>query len=73
VLIVANYAIQVYRNTGFAFIESFGLFWYQRTKAFIEAAINLSVSLILLGWFKLGINGVLLGTIVFFIWICHLV
>lgn len=72
VLIVANYAIQVYRNTGFAFIESFGLFWYQRTKAFIEAAINLSVSLILLGWFKLGINGVLLGTIVssfgFVIW-----
>ncbi|TEA86712.1 hypothetical protein TK35_12360 [Lacticaseibacillus paracasei] len=25
VLIVANYAIQVYRNTGFAFIEYFGL------------------------------------------------
>lgn len=71
-LIVANYAIQVYRNSGFAFIESFGLFWYQRTKAFIEAAINLSVSLILLGLFKLGINGVLLGTIVssfgFVIW-----
>ncbi|KRM78174.1 transporter [Lapidilactobacillus dextrinicus DSM 20335] len=63
VLIVFNYAIQVYRNTSFAFIESYGLFWYQRKKPIIEAIINLSVSLVLLGVFKLGINGVLIGTI----------
>lgn len=72
VLIVVNYAIQVYRNSGFAFIESYGLFWYQRVKAFIEAGINLGASLIFLWVFKLGINGVLLGTIVssfgFVIW-----
>lgn len=64
VLIVVNFSIQVYRNTSFVFIQSYGLFWYQRTKAFIEAAINLSVSLILLIIFKLGINGVLIGTTV---------
>ena len=62
ILIVINFSIQVYRNTSFVFIQSYGLFWYQRTKAFIEAAINLSVSLILLIVFKLGINGVLIGT-----------
>lgn len=71
-LIVFNYTIQVYRNTGFVFIQSFGLFWYQRKKPIIEAIINLSVSLILLKVFNLGINGVLLGTIIssagFVIW-----
>lgn len=71
-LIIINYAIQVYRNTGFVFIQSFGLFWYQRKKPIIEAAVNLIASLLFLAVFKMGINGVLLGTILssfgFVIW-----
>ena len=72
ILVIVNYAIQVYRNTGFVFIESYGLYWYQRKKAIIEAFINLAVSLLLLIVFRLGITGVLLGTIIssfgFVIW-----
>lgn len=71
-LVVVNFAVQVYRNTGFVFIESYGLYWYQRKKAFIEAFINLAASLLLLIVFRLGITGVLLGTIIssfgFVIW-----
>lgn len=62
-LIVVNYVIQVYRNTGFVFIQSFGLFWYQRIKPIIEASINVALSLVFLIPFKMGINGVLLATI----------
>jgi O-antigen/teichoic acid export membrane protein len=62
-LIIINLVIQMFRNTNFVFIDSFGLYWVQRWKSIIEAIINLVVSLILLSVFKLGINGVLLGTI----------
>ncbi|KRN21636.1 lipopolysaccharide biosynthesis protein [Lacticaseibacillus camelliae] len=62
-LIVINYVIQVYRNTGFVFIQSFGLFWYQRIKPVIEATINVALSLLFLIPLKMGINGVLLATI----------
>lgn len=62
-LIIFNYVIQVYRNTNFIFIESFGLYWEQRYKPVIEAMMNLVLSLIFLMGFDLGINGVLLGTI----------
>ncbi|EOH87787.1 lipopolysaccharide biosynthesis protein [Enterococcus pallens] len=71
-LICLNYSIQVYRNTGFVFIESFGLYWFQRKKPILEAGLNLFISLLLLIVFDLGINGVLIGTIVsslgFVIW-----
>ncbi|MDT2638332.1 lipopolysaccharide biosynthesis protein [Enterococcus dongliensis] len=62
-LIIINLVIQMFRNTNFVFIDSFGLYWVQRWKSIIEAIINLIVSLILLSVFKLGINGVLIGTI----------
>ncbi len=72
ILVVINYAVQVYRNTSFVFIDSYGLYWYQRRKPIIEAGINLIVSLILLIVFKMGIAGVILGTIIstagFVIW-----
>ena len=58
-----NFVIQVYRNTNIVFIESFGLYWQQRFKPIVEAGLNLIISLILLVVFKIGINGVLLGTI----------
>jgi len=63
VLIMINFVIQVYRNTNIVFIESFGLYWQQRFKPIVEAGLNLIISLILLVVFKIGINGVLLGTI----------
>ncbi|MGG5368570.1 MULTISPECIES: lipopolysaccharide biosynthesis protein [unclassified Enterococcus] len=63
-LIVFNFIIQVYRNTGFVFIESYGLYWHQRKKPIIEAIMNLVISLVFLSVFKLGIAGVLLGTII---------
>ncbi|BDP46005.1 glycosyltransferase family 2 protein [Enterococcus faecium] len=63
ILIVLNYSVQVYRNTSFVFIESFGLYWSQRKKPIIEAGVNLLLSLLLLIVFDMGINGVLIGTI----------
>lgn len=63
-LIIFNLVIQMFRNTNFVFIDSFGLYWIQRWKSIIEAGINLVASLVLLIVFKMGINGVLLGTII---------
>ncbi|AKX86564.1 polysaccharide biosynthesis protein, putative [Enterococcus durans IPLA 655] len=63
ILIVLNYSVQVYRNTSFVFIESFGLYWLQRKKPIIEASVNLILSLILLMVFHMGIDGVLIGTL----------
>ncbi|MGH1749644.1 lipopolysaccharide biosynthesis protein [Enterococcus raffinosus] len=63
-LVMINFVVQVYRNTNIIFIESFGLYWQQRYKPIIEASMNLLVSLIFLIVFKMGINGVLLGTII---------
>ncbi|PQB70570.1 transporter [Enterococcus faecium] len=63
ILIVLNYSVQVYRNTSFVFIESFGLYWSQRKKPIIEAGVNLLLSLLLLIVFDMGINGILIGTI----------
>ncbi|WP_407856663.1 lipopolysaccharide biosynthesis protein [Enterococcus hailinensis] len=63
-LIILNFIIQVYRNTNIVFIESFGLYWQQRYKPVIEAGLNLVVSMVLLIVFRMGINGVLIGTII---------
>lgn len=63
-LIIINLVIQIFRNTNFVFIDSYGLYWVQRWKSIIEATINLVSSLILLIIFDMGINGVLLGTII---------
>lgn len=63
ILVMINFVIQVYRNTNIVFIESFGLYWQQRYKPIVEAGMNLVISLVLLIVFKMGINGVLLGTI----------
>ncbi|MGF2941896.1 lipopolysaccharide biosynthesis protein [Enterococcus xiangfangensis] len=63
-LIIINLVIQMFRNTNFVFIDSFGLYWIQRWKSIFEALINLVASLVLLSVFNMGINGVLLGTII---------
>ena len=63
-LIIINLVVQIFRNTSFVFIDSYGLYWIQRWKSIIEATINLTCSLILLIFFDMGINGVLLGTLI---------
>ena len=63
-LIIINLVVQMFRNTSFVFIDSYGLYWIQRWKSIIEATINLTCSLILLIFFNMGINGVLLGTLI---------
>ncbi|OLQ32696.1 hypothetical protein ATW69_09865 [Oenococcus oeni] len=43
--------------------NAYGLYWFERYKALIEALSNLIISLGLVVIFKMGIEGVLLGTI----------
>lgn len=44
-------------------MSALGLFWPQRYKSLVEAAVNFIVSFALIRMTKLGINAVLLGTI----------
>lgn len=57
-----NFFLAGMRRAVLIFKESLGLFWYDRYKAFMEAVLNLGVSIVLVQ--KLGITGVFLGTIV---------
>lgn len=63
-LIIINFIINQMRQPVLSFISSYGLYWPMRWKSLIEAGINLVVSLSLVLIFKLGINGVILGTII---------
>ncbi|GAA2910763.1 lipopolysaccharide biosynthesis protein [Enterococcus pseudoavium] len=62
-LIVLNFYISQNRKTPLSFINSHGLFTKAGIKAIFEAVINLIICFILLIPFKMGISGVLLGTI----------
>lgn len=62
-VIVINYYIDQIRQTSITFISAYGLFISNGKKSIVEALMNLLLSLILLVVFKLGIVGVLLGTI----------
>lgn len=63
-LIILNSLVSSMRNPSVVFISANGLAWRQKYKSLIEAAINLSASLIFVQMFNLGINGILLGTLV---------
>ena len=63
ILIVINCLLTVIRYPALTFIDAFGLQWIQRWKSIIESLVNIAVSLILLLFFKLGLIGVLLGTL----------
>ncbi|SYW09689.1 lipopolysaccharide biosynthesis protein [Oenococcus oeni] len=54
----------MYQGSVRTFISAYGLFWQQRWKPLFEAGVNLFFSLLFLVVFRLGIDGVLLGTIV---------
>lgn len=45
-------------------IDTYGLFWKIRYKSLIEAAINLSTSIVFVSCFHLGLFGVILGTVI---------
>lgn len=55
--------LQLVRVPFWIYIDAFGLQWVQRWKSIIEAFVNIFFTLLFIGPFKLGVNGVLLGTI----------
>lgn len=63
-VIVLNYFIDQLRQTNITFISAFGFFVPNGKKSVIEAVINFILSLTLLRVFNLGIEGVLLGTVI---------
>ena len=62
--IVLNFFIIQMRQPAIVFINTYGLFWQIKWKSLIEAAVNLSASLLFIIVFDLGILGVLFGTII---------
>lgn len=63
-MICINLYMRLIRNTFLAFTDTFGLFIQLKWKSIFEAIINLVVSLIFVGPCKMGIVGVLLGTLI---------
>ncbi|ORI85244.1 lipopolysaccharide biosynthesis protein [Leuconostoc lactis] len=63
ILIILNYFIIQMRQASLNFISARGLYWPMRWKSLIEAAFNLLVSLILLQITNLGIDAVIIGSI----------
>lgn len=62
-LIALVLILQLVRVPFWIYIDAFGLQWIQRWKSIIEAAVNLCLTLFFVWYFKMGVNGVLLGTI----------
>lgn len=62
-LITINFCLTALRQASLGFLAAKGLFWPMRYKALLEAAVNLGLSLVLMIWGRLGILGVLLGTL----------
>lgn len=61
-VIVMNFYITGIRHTTLTFKSAAGLFWQDRYKPLIESMLNILISIILAT--KLGISGVLIGTII---------
>lgn len=60
--IVINYYLYQIRRTVMTYRDAYGLFWYDRYKALVEAVINLVVSIVL--GLRIGLIGIFIGTIV---------
>lgn len=58
-----NFLLQIGRLPSLTLIDSFGLQWVQRWKSVLEAFLNIVFSLSFLIVFRLGIVGIMLGTI----------
>lgn len=63
ILIVINFVLAQFRPALFL-VNAYGLFWGYRYKSIVEAAVNFFLSFYLVKYTGMGINGVLLGTIV---------
>lgn len=63
-LIVVNFYLFGMRRTNIMYIDACGLFWPLRYKGIAEAAVNLIASFFFLAVLDMGIDGVLLGTVV---------
>lgn len=62
VVIVFNFYLYQIRRSVLTFRDAYGLYWYDRYKALVEAILNLSISIVL--GMRFGLAGILLGTIV---------
>lgn len=76
-LIIMFYTNQI-RQISILYITAYGLFWPLRYKSLIEASVNLLVSLVLVEKYQMGVNGVLIGTIlanvgINFVWEAYIV
>jgi O-antigen/teichoic acid export membrane protein len=63
-MVCINLYMRLMRNTFITFTDTYGLFAELKVKSVCEAIINLVVSLVLVGPCKLGIYGILLGTLI---------
>lgn len=64
ILIVLIFACNQMRQTALIFITAYGLFFQLGIKALVETIVSIGLSVILVTQLKLGINGILLGTLV---------
>lgn len=62
-LIVINFVLAQFRPALFL-VNAYGLFWGYRYKSIVEALVNFCLSFYLVKYTSMGIDGVLLGTIV---------
>ena len=62
-LIIINYMLLTYRNVVTSFNVAYGLTYHLRWKVFFECGANILFSAFFLIILKLGLNGVILGTI----------
>lgn len=63
IIIILNFVFAQFRPSLYM-INAYGLFWGYRIKSIVEAVVNFGLSLALVKFTSLGINGVLLGTII---------
>ncbi len=61
-LIVLNFYATGMRQATIMFKNAFGLFWYDRYRSLVEAAVNLGMSIFLAR--QIGVAGVFLGTLI---------
>lgn len=71
IVLTINYFIQFMRQTTLTFKDASGTFYQDRYKPILEGVVNLSLSLFLVG--IIGINGVLISTIITNLFICHII
>lgn len=64
ILIVLVFACNQMRQTGLIFINAYGLFFQEGIKAAVEIVVSITLSVMFVLQFHLGINGILFGTLI---------